>query len=221
MIVALWTGDRRRGERVMEDVQAFGTPQSGQVGPANYADTLAQFDAGVPDGCHWEVRTRSLPALTEGALDAMIAAKARAASPLCWMNWHHFHGAATRMAPEGAAFGLRREDFMVEIIAGWKPDGDDGASHRRWARDLWQSLAPFALLGGYANLLGPDDREQAADAYGGNAPGSGSSSAASIPMGSSRPPSRCRTDKPLHGRKRLRSCDQGLGRLTKILEFRQ
>jgi FAD/FMN-containing dehydrogenase len=169
MVAPLWNGDQSRGERVMEDVRAFGTPQSAQVGSATYSCLLAQFDAWVPDGCHWEIRTRSLPALTAGAVEAIIAAKARAASPQCWLCWHHFHGAATRMAPDGAAFGLRREHFMVEIIAGWKPDGDDGASHRRWAQDLWQRLAPFALPGGYANLLGPDDREQAAGAYGGNA----------------------------------------------------
>jgi FAD/FMN-containing dehydrogenase len=168
MVVALWNGDQSRGERVMDDVRAFGTPQSAQVGPANYADILAQFDASVAaGGPHWEIRTRSLPALTDGAVDAMIAAKARA--PQCWVNWHHFHGAATRMAPDGAAFGQRREHFMVEIIAGWKPDGDDGASQRRWAQDLLQSLAPFALPGGYANFLVPDDREQVAGAYGGNA----------------------------------------------------
>jgi len=171
MVVPLWNGDRSRGERAMEDVRAFGTPLSAQVGPATYADLLAQFDAWVEaaDGCHWEIRTRSLPALTAGAADAIIAAKARAASPLCSVFWHHFHGAATRVAPDGAAFGLRREHLMVEIVAGWKPDGDDGAPHRRWARDLKQSLAPFALPGGYANLLGPDDHEQAAAAYGGNA----------------------------------------------------
>ena len=171
MVVPLWNGDQSRGERAMEDVQAFGTPLSARVGPATYADLLAQFDAWVEaaNGCHWEIRTRSLPALTAGAADAIIAAKARAASPLCSVFWHHFHGAATRMAPDGAAFGLRREHLMVEIVAGWNPDGDDGAAHRRWARALWQSLAPFALPGGYANLLGPDDREQAAAAYGGNA----------------------------------------------------
>ena len=171
MIVALWNGDQRRGERVMEDVQAFGTPQFAQVGPATYADMLARFDAWVDaaHAAHWETRTRWLPALTEGAADAIIAAKARATSPHCAVFWHHFHGAATRMAPHGAAFGLRGEHLMVEIVAGWKPDGDDGAAHRRWAQDLWQSLAPFALPGGYANLLGPDDREQAAGAYGDNA----------------------------------------------------
>ena len=171
MVVALWNGEQRQGERVMEDVQAFGTPQSAEVGPATYADMLARFDAWVEaaHGCHWEIRTRWLPALTAGAADAIIAAKARAASPHCSVFWHHFHGAATRMPPDGTAFGLRREHLMVEIVAGWKPDGDDGAVHRRWAQDLWRSLAPFALPGGYANLLGPDDREQAAAAYGGNA----------------------------------------------------
>ena len=49
------------------------------------------------------------------------------------------------------------------------PDGSNGAAHRQWALDLWKSLAPFALPGGYASLLGPDDREQAAAAYGDNA----------------------------------------------------
>jgi FAD/FMN-containing dehydrogenase len=171
MVAPLWNGERRQGERAMEEMQAFATPLSAQVGPATYSDLLAQFDAWVEavDGYHWELRTRWLPALTAGAADAIIAAKAGAASPHCSVFWHHFHGAATRMAPDGAAFGLRREHFMVEIIAGWKPDGDDGAEHRRWAQNFWQSLAPFALPGGYANLLGPDDREQAAGAYGGNA----------------------------------------------------
>jgi FAD/FMN-containing dehydrogenase len=155
----------------MEDVRALGAPLSAEVRPATYTDLLAQFDAWVEaaDGCHWVLRTRSLPALSAGAIDAIIGAKARAASPYCTVFWHHFHGAATRIAPDGAAFGQRREHLMVEIVAGWKPDGDDGAAHRRWAHDLWQSLAPFALPGGYPNLLGPDDREQAAAAYGGNA----------------------------------------------------
>ncbi|HUJ98321.1 MAG TPA: FAD-dependent oxidoreductase [Stellaceae bacterium] len=171
MLAPLWNGERRQGERLMDEMRAFGTPQSALVGPLTYADMLAQFDAWVEaaEGCHWEMRTRWLPALAAGAADAIIAAKARATSPHCTVFWHHFHGAATRMAPAGTAFGLRQEHFMVEILAGWKPDGDDGAAHRRWAQDLWQSLAPFALPGGYANLLGPDDHEQAADAYGGNA----------------------------------------------------
>jgi FAD/FMN-containing dehydrogenase len=171
MVVPLWNGERCQGERAMEGLRAFGTPRAAHVGPTTYADLLAQFDAWVEvaDGCHWETRTRWLPALTAGAAQAIIAAKARAPSPYCAVFWHHFHGAATRIAPDCAAFGLRREHLMVEIVAGWKPDGDVDAAHRRWAHDLWQNLAPFALPGGYPNLLGTDDREQAAAAFGGNA----------------------------------------------------
>jgi FAD/FMN-containing dehydrogenase len=170
-LVPLWNGDKLQGEREMDQLQALGKPQLAQIGPMTYAEMLAPIDTQLAEvaGCHWETRTRSLLALSAGAADAIIAAMTRRTSPHSMVNWHHFHGAATRMAPDGAAFGLRREHFMVEIVAGWKPDGDDGTAHRRWAHDLWQSLAPFALPGGYANLLGPDDREQAAEAYGGNA----------------------------------------------------
>src|SRR5204862_5788461 len=55
-----------------------------------------------------------------------------------------------------------------EIIAGWEPDGSNGAAHRQWAQDLSESLAPFALPGGYANFLTPYDRKQARNAYGSN-----------------------------------------------------
>jgi FAD/FMN-containing dehydrogenase len=135
-----------------------------------YTEMLAPFDAWVAeaDGCHWEIRTRSLPALTPGAVDAILTAVARKTSPHSGVAWHHFHGAATRTPAEAIAFGLRQEHFMVEILACWEPDGSNGAAHRQWAQDLWESLAPFALPGGYANLLGSNDREQTKDAYGSN-----------------------------------------------------
>jgi len=173
ILVPLWNGDKLQGERAMDHLQALGKPQLTQVGPMTYTDMLAPIDArvaeAVANGCHWETRTRSLPALMPGAIDAIIAAIARRTSPHSMVNWHHFHGAATRIPAEAIAFGLRREHFMVEIVASWEPDGGNGAAHRQWAQDLRKSLAPFALPGGYANFLGPDDREQAAAAYGDNA----------------------------------------------------
>jgi hypothetical protein len=170
LFLPLWNGDKRRGERIMGDLQAFGTPQLAQVGPMTYGDILALVDAPVDasEGCHWETRTRSLPALTHDAIDVITRAIAGRTSPYSMVNWHHFHGAATRIPAEEIAFGLRQEHFMVEIVAAWDPSGSNGVAHRQWAQDLWESLAPFALPGGYANFLTPRDREQARDAYGSN-----------------------------------------------------
>jgi hypothetical protein len=168
-LVPLWNGDKLQGERAMDHLQALGKPQIAQCEPMTYAEMLAPYDALVAkaDGCHWEIRTRSLRVLTPGAIDAIAKAVARKTSPHSVVNWHHFHGAATRIAADATAFGVRQEHFMLEIIAGWEPESD-GAVHRQWAQDLWESLAPFSLPGGYANQLAPHDREQARQAYGSN-----------------------------------------------------
>ena len=170
LFLPLWNGDKHRGEHIIRDVQALGTPQLAQVGRMSYTDMLALYDASVDaaDHCHWEMRTRSLPALPPAAIDAITRAVAARTSPYSMVNWHHLHGAATRILPEATAFGLRQEHFMLEIIAAWDPSRSDGAVHRQWARDLWESLAPFALPSSYANQLGPHNREQARDAYGSN-----------------------------------------------------
>jgi hypothetical protein len=170
MFLPLWNGDKQQGERIISDFQALGTPQLAQVGPMTYSNVLAVFDAWVDaaDGCHWETRTRSLPALTPDVIDVITRSVADRTSPYSMVNWHHFHGAATRIPAEKIAFGLRQEHFMVEIVASWKPDGSNAAAHRQWAQDLWEALASFALPGGYANFLTPHNREQVRDAYGNN-----------------------------------------------------
>jgi FAD/FMN-containing dehydrogenase len=168
-----WTGNRTEGERVLGALQDLGTPQVATVGPTTYGDMLAQFDAAWRAGRHYAVRTRWLPALTDDAIAVMVAAAARKTSPHTGVAIHHMHGAPTRVATDATAFGVRGEHYMVEIIAAWEPDqnhrASEGARHHRWADELWRELAPFAMPGGYANLLSPGDHEQAADAYGGNA----------------------------------------------------
>jgi FAD/FMN-containing dehydrogenase len=166
----IWNGDGLQGEKAMKQLQSLGKPQLAQFGPMTYAEMLAPIDTWLAEaeGCHWEMRTRSLPALTPDSLDAMVTAASRKTSPYSAVGWHHFHGAATRIPAEATAFGLRQEHFMVEILAAWEPGRSDGAAERQWAQDLWEDLAPFALPGGYANLLAPQNRGQARDAYGNN-----------------------------------------------------
>ena len=168
--VPLWNGDQLRGERAMDYLQALGKPQRLQFEPMTYTEMLAPYDALVAeaDGCHWEIRTRSLAALTPGALDAIATAVASKTSPHSLVNRHHFHGPAKCIAADATAFGVRQEHFMLEIIASWEPDRSDGVVHRQRAQDLWESLAPFSLPGGYDNQLAAHDREQAKEAYGSN-----------------------------------------------------
>lgn len=167
-LMPLWNGEGAQGEQVLHELQTFGKVHAAQMGPMSYAEVIAMGDAFIAGGFHWEVRTRWLPAFTADVAGIVAAAVAQKTSPYSLVAIHHLHGAATRVASEATAFGMRREHYLVEFIACWKPEMGDDASHRQWVRELWQDLAPFALPGGYANLLGPEDHQQAQSAYGGN-----------------------------------------------------
>jgi FAD/FMN-containing dehydrogenase len=70
---------------------------------------------------------------------------------------------------DATAFGIRQDHFAVEIVAAWEPEDGNGDRHRAWADAVSAALAPVALPGGYPNLLGPEDHDQIARAYGPNA----------------------------------------------------
>jgi FAD/FMN-containing dehydrogenase len=161
-----WSGDPAQGAAAIEPLRRLGTPLIEQVAPMSYADMLGLFDAHVVTGRHYALRTRSVPDFTPDVVAALVEAGSTRTSPLSGVVIHHFHGAATRVPVASTAFGLRRDHFMVEIIAAWEPG--DGTRHRAWAESVSAALAPGAIPGGYANLLGPDDHEQVSSAYGRN-----------------------------------------------------
>lgn len=163
-----WTGELSDGEIAMEVLKRCGTPMHAQVGSMSYPDLIQSFDAQVMNDKHYAMETRWIPSLTPETIAALIAGGVGRASPFSTIILQHFRGLPTQLPPDSTAFGLRREHFIVEIIACWDPAGDDGAIHKRWARDLSQALAPMSLPGGYPNFLGPHAQDQIAHAYGNN-----------------------------------------------------
>jgi FAD/FMN-containing dehydrogenase len=166
-----WQGDRKQGEGIIGNLRSLGTPIVDQVGWMTYDVMLDRFDASVVNGRHYDASTRWFHHLTPDVIAASVAGMDQATSPLSLIAWHHFRGAPTRIPPDATAFGLRQEHFMMDILAAWEPASrKEGNVHRQWMRDFSESLAPFALPGGYPNMLSPEDRAQIPFAYGGNAP---------------------------------------------------
>lgn len=136
------------------------------------ADTTDAAVLGVGDALfgargNFAIGTRSIAGLTPDAIDTIVQLGRNRTSPQSVINWHNFHGEASRTPLADAAFGLRRDHPMVEMFANW-PEGE-AATHRAWASDAADGLAAHALPGGYPNLLGPDRHEQIAHACGQNA----------------------------------------------------
>ena len=133
-----------------------------------YPELIRMFEAGAQPGQHYALGTRWLPTLTDDAIDVLAEAASTWPSSSSLLALHHFHGAATRVAPDATAFALRREHVLAEVIAAWRPPGE-AEPNRAWVERVATALAPGALPGGYPNILGPDDAERARLGFGANA----------------------------------------------------
>jgi hypothetical protein len=166
----IWTGELAQGEKFIARLQSLGSPLLNQIAPMSLTDLLSIYDGHVVNGRHYALRTRWLADLTPEIISALVTTGAARTSPFSIIALHHFHGVGTRIASDATAFALRRNHFMVEIIAAWEPESKDKACvHRQWMSDLSSVLAPLALPGGYANFLAPDAHDQIGAAYGNNA----------------------------------------------------
>ena len=161
-----WSADLAAGEKAIQELQGLGSPMVSQVAPMSYDALLGLFDAYIVPGNHHAIKTRTVASLTPDVIAALADAGSALPSPQTGIAVHHFHGAATRVPLESTAFGLRQDHFVFEIVAAWEPG--DGSIHRAWTELVSAALAPSALPGGYPNLLGPDEHEQIAKAYGHN-----------------------------------------------------
>lgn len=163
LLAPMWSGESKQGQEFIVTLRRLGAPVLDQVGATTYRDWLNMFEAAVPAGRHYAVKTRSLAELTPDAIVMLIDGGSKRTSSYSALIVHHFRGAATRVPLTATPFGTRTEHFMLEIIAAWEPSAP-GDRHRQWARDVSQNLAPHALPGDYPNMLGPDDHEQTARA---------------------------------------------------------
>jgi len=176
LLAPTWSGDPDEGDHWLKRLAGLGQPAVAAGSMVDYAEPLRQGDAlFAPDQRRYAIRTRNLAALTPEAVCALVTVATQRSSPLSAISVHHFHGAAARVPIDSTAFGTRQEHYMVEIISSWLPgDGSGGPLgggdlHRRWADGAADALDPYALPGGYPNLLTADCPEQVARAYGPNA----------------------------------------------------
>jgi hypothetical protein len=164
-----YCGPLADGERVLAPLRTFGTPLADQIEPLTYEALIRGLDALAPKGRYYFVQTQSLDGLCAETIEALVEQAQRFTSPFSVIAIDHFHGAASRVAVSETAFALRTDHLMVEIIAGWEPQSArEDQRHVQWARSGSRALAPYALPGGYINLLDEGEQERVPLAFGPN-----------------------------------------------------
>lgn len=160
-VTATWSGAVVDGDAFIEEFTELATPLAVDIAVMAPLSKLRQLDGVMPDGVHYAIGTRNLKALDPAAAAALLEAYGARKTSGSFLNVHHFHGRASQQALGGTAFGRREDHLMIEMI-------EAGESVSDWTAIAASALAPHSLPGGYPNLLGPDEEEQTALAYGPN-----------------------------------------------------
>jgi FAD/FMN-containing dehydrogenase len=160
-------GDGAAGEAAMRPIKAFGAPVLDAMGPIPYSDLNTLMDASFPKGALNYWKAQFLSALTDEAIEVLIAQAAVAPTPMCQMVLEHFHGAATHVPVDATACALRTPGFNVVIAAQWLDPSDTDRS-MAWARETYRLLTPYLGSTRYTNYLDRDEDDAARVAYGTN-----------------------------------------------------
>lgn len=153
IVEGLYAGPVDEGQQVLQPLFELGTPLVDMSGPTPFVDVQSSYDPLVPEGDLYYWKSLYLEALSDEAIDAIVALVADRPSPRTLFVIRQLGGAMSRVAPEATAFGDRSAPFHLSLDAMWT---DPTASERiiRWTRAAWDDMQRFATGGFYVNFPG-------------------------------------------------------------------
>lgn len=169
-IIALalcYADDPETGKALIAPLRAFGKPVGEHIGIQPYAAWQKAFDPLLTAGARNYWKSHNLTNLEDGLFDTVIASVQKLPSSQSEIFFGALGCAASRPAPDAAAYAHRDAQYVMNIHGRWDHWNDDEVCIR-WARDVFTAAAPYASGGVYVNFLTADEEERVRSAYGPN-----------------------------------------------------
>ena len=155
-----YNGPIPEGEKVLAPARAFGKPLADLVQPMPYAARNGMLDQpNAVNGIQRYWKSGFTKTFDDGLIDTLIAGASAFVSPLTAIVIFRIHGAATRVPVADTAFGLRAEQWDLNVVSQWT-DAADSARQIEWTRQFWGKVEPHISGSAYVNHLAGDDRPE-------------------------------------------------------------
>jgi FAD/FMN-containing dehydrogenase len=169
ILPVLYSGDVKAGIAAAAPVLQFGSPIAAALAAVPYAAFQSSFDPLLAAGARNYWKSNNFGALSDAAIDVIIAAAAGLPGPECEIFVAHLGGAMARVKPAATAFVARDARYIMNVHGRWS-DARDDHRVRTWARAAFADAATHATGSGYVNFLTEDEAERVAASYGANYP---------------------------------------------------
>jgi FAD/FMN-containing dehydrogenase len=167
VLAFMYAGDAAQGERLIEPLRQFGEAYGEHIGPNPYTGWQQAFDPLLTPGARNYWKSHNFAALSDEALDVVIAYAANLPSPQCEIFVALLGGEANRVAADATAYAHRDVNFVMNVHARWEEPSQDDLCIA-WSRDFFEAARPFAMGGVYVNFMTEEETDRVVAAYGPN-----------------------------------------------------
>jgi FAD/FMN-containing dehydrogenase len=166
-IAVCYCGDLAEGERVLRSLRAFGSPVLDAIQLMPFPVMQKLLEGAFPDRTYNYWKSTFLKALSDEAIDVIVAHGNQAQSRLSGIVVEFYGGAATRVGIGDTAFAQRQAEYNIIIAAQWALAAENDR-HTGWARELWDALKPYSSGGQVLTLTSDVGEETLRAGFGGN-----------------------------------------------------
>jgi FAD/FMN-containing dehydrogenase len=164
-IGGVYTGPLDAAASALAPLRRFGPPAADVIQPMPYSAAQTMADFLWPPGSLNYWKSGFLKALSDEAIDTILAYCAKAPSPrTVVVIEHNGHGAMSRVGADETAFGYRDWPYNFLVTSIWTDPADTNANIR-WTREFCDAMQPFLADAVYVNYLGEEGEERVRCAY--------------------------------------------------------
>lgn len=153
IVAGVYSGAVEDGEPVIQPLRELAEPLIDLSGPWPWLGLQSGFDALFPNGGLYYWKSRSLPDLSDQAIETTVEFGGRRPAPQTdLIIWHH-GGAMSRVGESDTAYGGRDAGFLVTGEVNWTdPAQTDEAL--AFGREYWDAMGKYSTGGLYLNFAG-------------------------------------------------------------------
>ncbi len=163
------TGDPESAERDVQAIKGYGSPWADLIQRKSYTDQQSMLDATMPDGMHYYWKSEFVPGLSDEMFAAYRAQFEGLGAPANQIAMMHLEGALNEHSEDDGAVGNRDAQYVAVIQSMYDGASGKAEENRRWVRNAWEALQPYATGGNYINFQTHDETaDRISDSYRGN-----------------------------------------------------
>jgi hypothetical protein len=168
-VIPCYCGNVADGERVLQPLRTFGSPIVDGIQPMPFPAMQSLLAPSFPDGNHNYWKSTLQRELSDDAVSAIVEHANRLRSPLSFVVFEYYGGAAGRVSSEATAFPHRDLPWDILFLAQWT-DPVQTNLHRDWARSGEELLRPFSQNAHLLSALDVEPEDVVKGAFGTNLP---------------------------------------------------